>query len=171
VADNAYHAQEARVSAPPLNEVTGVTSDVAQPATAGLKPLRAGMFPLPDRLDAPVHLLGGRCRACGEPFFPKRAFCAACTSGDMEDVEFADSGVVETFTVVRQQLPGSAMVPPYAIVRVKLDNGPTVQTVAVNCDPEAIRIGDRVGLVAHRVMDDEAGATVVSFMAQPVGKA
>ncbi len=135
---------------------------------AVLKPLRPGMFSVPDRLDAPVRLLGGRCRACGEPFFPKRTYCAACTSGDQEDVEFASSGVVETFTVVRQQLPGSAMVPPYAIVRVKLDDGPGIQTVATNCDPESIRIGDRVQLVAHRVMDDEAGNTVVSFMAQPV---
>ena len=137
-------------------------------SAASLKPLRPGMFKLPDRADAPVHLLGGRCRACGEPFFPKRAYCAGCTSGDMEDVEFADAGVIETYTIVRQQLPGSAMVPPYAIVRVKLDkNGPGVQTVAANCDPEKIRIGDRVQLVAHRVMDEADGTTVVSFMAQP----
>ncbi len=144
-----------------------MTSTTGAAGTATLKPLRPGMFKLPDRVDAPIHLLGGRCRACGEPFFPKRAFCAACTSGDQEDVEFADTGVIETYTVVRQQLPGSAMVPPYAIVRVKLDGGPGVQTVATNCDPESIRIGDRVRLVAHRVMDDEAGNTVVSFMAQP----
>jgi len=143
-------------------------TSTAAGAAATLKPLRPGMFNLPGRVDAPVHLLGARCRACGEPFFPKRTYCAACTSGDMEDVEFADAGVIETFTIVRQQLPGSAMVPPYAIVRVKLDNhGPGVQTVAANCDPEKIRIGDRVQLVAHRVMDDAAGATVVSFMAQP----
>jgi len=144
-----------------------VSASASSPGAA-LKPLRPGMFRLPDRLDAPVQLLGGRCRACGEPFFPKRTYCAACTSGDQEDVEFAPSGVIETFTIVRQQLPGSAMVPPYAIVRVKLDDGPGIQTVATNCDPESIRIGDRVQLVAHRVMDDEAGNTVVSFMAQPV---
>lgn len=126
---------------------------------------------MPERLDAPVRLLGGRCRACGEPFIPAREFCAACSSGDMDRVEFADTGRIETFTVVRQQLPGSAMVPPYAIVVARLDDGPTVQTVAANCDPESIRIGDRVQMVAHRVMDDEAGNTIVSFMAQPVGRA
>lgn len=137
------------------------------PAAGSLKPLRPGMFNLPDRVDAPVHLLGGRCRNCGEAFFPKRVFCASCSSGDMENVELSDGGLIETFTVVRQQPPGSAMVPPYAIVRVRLDGGPSVQTVMANCDPEQVRIGDRVQLVAHRVMEDEAGATVVSFMAQP----
>lgn len=136
-------------------------------SAANLKPLRPGMFNLPGSLDAPVQLLGNRCRACGQPFFPKRHYCAACTSGDLEDTEFSDSGKIETFTVVRQQPPGAAITPPYAIVRVKLDNGPTVQTIAANCDPEKLKIDDRVRLIAHRVMEDEAGATVVSFMAQP----
>lgn len=140
-------------------------------STTTLKPLRPGMFVLPDRLDAPARLLGGRCRACGEMFFPKRAYCAGCTSGDQEDIEFGDAGVIETFTVVHQQLPGSAMVPPYAIVRVKLDDGPNVQTVAANCDPATIRIGDRVELIVHKVMDDAAGNTIVSFMAQPAKQA
>lgn len=142
------------------------------PAAAGpaakLKPLRPGMFNLPAQADMPVRLLGNRCRACGEPFFPKRHYCAACTSGDLEDTGFSETGKIDTFTVVRQQPPGGAITPPYAIVRVKLDDGPTVQTIATNCDPEKLKIGDRVQLIAHRVMDDEAGATVVSFMAQPV---
>lgn len=136
-------------------------------SAANLKPLRPGMFALPERVDMPVRLRGNRCRACGQPFFPARHYCAACTSGDMEDTEFADAGKIETFTVVRQQPPGGAITPPYAIVRVKLDNGPTVQTVATNCDPEKLKIGDRVQLIAHRVLEDESGATVVSFMAQP----
>jgi len=37
----------------------------------------------------------------------------------------------------------------------------------VDCDPEAVRIGDRVEIVAHRIKDDEAGNTVVSFVARP----
>jgi len=148
-----------------------MTNTTSAAGTSTLKPLRSGMFVLPDRLDAPALLLGGRCRACGETFFPKRAYCAACCSGDQDDAEFGDSGVIETFTVVHQQLPGSAMVPPYAIVRVKLDDGPGVQTVAANWDPASIRIGDRVQLVVHKVMDDEAGNTVVTFMAQPANRA
>ena len=133
-----------------------------------LVPLRAGMFEVPAHLDDPVRLLGNRCRACGQPFIPKRHYCAACTAGNLEDVAFSDVGEVETFTIVRQQLPGSAMVPPYAIVRVRLDDGPSVQTVAVG-DGSDIRIGSRVRMVAHRIKDDEAGNTIVSFMAQPIG--
>ena len=133
-----------------------------------LVPLRPGMFDVPDRVGAPVHLLGSRCRQCGEPFFPKRVYCAGCTSGDMADVEFADSGEIDTFTIVRQQPPNSVMVPPYAIVRVRLDGGPSIQTVMATDDIASAGIGQRVRLAARRLMEDEAGRTVVSFMARPV---
>ena len=147
-----------------------MTSSADSPVAATLKPLRAGMFKVPDRLDAPVRLLGGRCRNCGEPFFPQRVYCAACTSGDMADVEFADSGEIETYTIVRQQPPNSVMVPPYAIVRVRLDGGPSVQTVMATDDVDAAHIGARVQLAARRLMEDEAGTTIISFMARPATK-
>jgi uncharacterized OB-fold protein len=147
-----------------------MTSTVASPGAAALKPLRAGMFKVPDRVDAPVHLLGSRCRQCGEPFFPKRVYCAACTSGDMADEEFADSGEIDTFTIVRQQPPNSVMVPPYAIVRVRLDGGPSIQTVMATDDVDAARIGAGVRLAARRLEEDEAGNTLISFMARPVVK-
>ncbi len=88
----------------------------------------------------------------------------------MELVEFADTGEVETFTIVRQQPPNSVMIPPYAIVRVRLDGGPSVQTVMATDDVDAVHIGARVRLAARRVKEDEAGNTVVSFMARPVSQ-
>ncbi len=135
--------------------------------TAGkLVPLRPGMFQMPRAVGDPVHLLAVRCRTCGETFFPKRVFCANCSGGDMEEVELADRGEVETFTIVRQQLPGSAMEPPYAIVRVALQGGVSVQTVIPGC--ESLSIGAPVQFVAGRIMDDDAGDTVVSFIARPL---
>lgn len=133
-----------------------------------LVPLREGMFAAPNKIGEPASLLGARCRACGETFFPKRVFCAACSSDEMEDVSLPSTGTVQTFTIVRQQLPGSAMTPPYAIVNVAVDRGPTIQTVVPGDSLEGLTIGGRVELVIGRVMDDEAGNTVVSFVARPV---
>ncbi len=144
-----------------------MTQDATLPATR-MVPLREGMFRMPDRLDAPAGLLGDRCRKCGESFFPRRVFCAACSSGDMEDVEFASTGEIDTFTIVRQQPPNSVMVPPYAIVRVKLDGGPGVQTVVPTEDLAGVRIGARAQLLIRRLKEDDAGNTVVSFMARPL---
>lgn len=135
--------------------------------TAGkLVPLRPGMFRMPGAVGDPVHLLAVRCRSCGETFFPKRVFCANCSGGDMEEVELPDRGEIQTFTIVRQQLPGSAMEPPYAIVRVALQGGLSVQTVIPAC--ESLRIGAPVEFIAGRIMQDEAGDTVVSFIARPL---
>lgn len=136
-----------------------------------LVPLREGMFKTPSALGEPARLLANRCRACGETFFPKRAFCAACTGGDMEDVVLGSTGTVQTFTIVRQQLPGSAMVPPYAIVNVAVDRGPTVQTVTPGDRLEGLSIGGRVELVIEKILDDEAGNAVVSFIARPIPSA
>ena len=131
-------------------------------------PLREGMFRMPGQIDSPAGLLGDRCRNCGEPFFPRRVFCAACSSGDMEDIEFASTGTIETFTIVRQQPPNSVMLPPYAIVRVRLDGGPSVQTVVPTEDIGGVRIGARAELLVRRLNEDDAGNTVVSFMARPI---
>lgn len=147
-----------------------MTGAQASPGIAVLKPLRDGMFKVPDRVDASVGLLGVRCRNCGEQFFPRRVYCAACSSGEMEQVEFASTGEIDTFTIVRQQPPNSVMVPPYAIVRVRLDGGPTIQTVMATDDVDAARIGARVRLAARRLKEDEAGSTIISFMARPVSK-
>lgn len=131
-------------------------------------PLREGMFQMPDQLDSPAVLFGSHCQNCGEVFFPRRVYCAACSSKDMEDIELASTGEVETFTIVRQQPPNAAMVPPYAIVRVSVDNGPHVQTVVPGDDLNGVRIGARVQLLIRRLKEDDAGNTVVSFMARPV---
>ena len=133
-----------------------------------LVPLRDGMFRMPGRLDSPAGLLGDRCRNCGEAFFPRRVFCAACSSGEMQDDEFSSTGTIETFTVVHQQPPNSVMEPPYAIVRVRLDGGPSVQTVVPTEDIEGVCIGGRAALLVRRLKEDEAGNTVVSFMARPI---
>jgi uncharacterized OB-fold protein len=128
------------------------------------------MFRMPDRLDSPAGLLGDRCRNCDEAFFPRRVFCAACSSGDMEDVEFSSTGTIETFTIVHQQPPNSVMVPPYAIVRVRLDGGPSVQTVVPTEDIGGVRIGGRAQMLVRRLKEDDADNTVVSFMARPVAQ-
>lgn len=133
-----------------------------------MRALRDDMFAMPDRLDVPVGLLGNRCRACGESFFPRRVFCAACSSGNMEDVQFKSTGTIETFTVVRQQPPNSVMIPPYAIIRLRVDGGPSVLTVVAGEDLGGVKIGGRAEVVVRRLKEDEAGNVVVSYMARPL---
>ena len=41
-------------------------------------PIEPGFFTIPDDPAEPPRLLGSRCRACGEHFFPRREICAKC---------------------------------------------------------------------------------------------
>lgn len=142
-----------------------MTSTTSTPTR--LVPLREGMFRMPPALGDPVHLLANRCQDCGETFFPKRSFCAACSSPNMAPVEMPAEGTVHSFTIVRQQLPGSAMTPPYAIVNVAFKGFPTVQTVVPGDSLDGLATGATVDLVLGSVMENEAGDTIVSFVARP----
>lgn len=137
---------------------------VEKPGTSQVSALRPEMFAGAPGLGEPARLLGSECPTCAERFFPRRKYCAACTGGGLNDVVLGPEGKVETYTIVRQQLPGSAMVPPYAIVNVRLGKGPTVQTV-VREGYDSLDIGRAVVLMVEPVLEEE-GQTYVSFVAR-----
>ena len=130
-------------------------------------PLRPGMFRMPEKPGEPPRLLGTRCRACGELFAAKRAFCAHCSSPEMEEVLLSATGVIRTYTIVRQQPPGSLIAPPYVIASVRLDDGVNVQSLLTDIDPEKAHIDLPVEIVLKAVKQDEAGNDLVATFFRP----
>ncbi|HVL59413.1 MAG TPA: Zn-ribbon domain-containing OB-fold protein [Burkholderiaceae bacterium] len=88
------------------------------------------------------RLLLKRCGDCGRTHFYPRPLCPFCSSDRTEWCEAAGTGTVYTFSVMRRGTPV-----PYAIAYVTLDEGVTMLTNLVDCDLDAIRIGDRVRVV------------------------
>ena len=86
-------------------------------------------------------LLIKKCTACGEPHFYPRDHCPFCFSDKTEWVETSGKGTVYTYSVMRR-----API-PYAIAYVTLAEGPTMMTNIVDCDLDAIKIGQAVRLV------------------------
>jgi uncharacterized OB-fold protein len=86
-------------------------------------------------------LLLKQCNACGEYHFYPRVFCPFCFSDRTEWREAVGSGTIYTFSVTRR-----AEV-PYAIAYVTLAEGPTMLCNIVDCDLDAIRIGQAVTVV------------------------
>jgi uncharacterized OB-fold protein len=82
-------------------------------------------------------LLVKTCRACGEPHFYPRALCPFCF-GETDWTETNGEGEIYSFSVMRRAAE------PYAIAFVRLDAG---LTNIVDCDFDAIRIGQRVRAV------------------------
>jgi uncharacterized OB-fold protein len=87
------------------------------------------------------RLLIGKCKACGKPHYYPRALCPFCGSDATEWVPAGGGGSVYSYSVMRR-------VPvPYALAYVTLDEGVTMMTNIVDCDLDAIRIGQRVRVV------------------------
>jgi len=99
------------------------------------------------------RLLLRRCRACGEVHFYPRTICPFCFSDDTEWLESKGAGMIYSYSVMRR---GAA---PFALAYVTLDEGPTMMTNIVDCDFDALRIGQRVG-VTFRPSDTDYSVPV-----------
>jgi uncharacterized OB-fold protein len=86
-------------------------------------------------------LLVKTCGECGETHYYPRALCPFCFSDRTEWKTAAGIGTIYTYSIMRR-----APV-PYCIAYVTLAEGPTMMTNIVDCDLDAIRIGQRVKLV------------------------
>ena len=82
-----------------------------------------------------------RCKACGEPHWYPRTICPFCHSSDTSWQESKGEGAIYTFSVMRRNTPV-----PYAIGYVTLDEGPSLLTNFIDCDFDALKIGQRVKL-------------------------
>jgi uncharacterized OB-fold protein len=86
-------------------------------------------------------LLVKRCTACGRAHHYPRPNCPLCGSDRTEWKDAAGRGVIYSYSVMRRATP------PYVIAYVTLDEGPTMMTNLVDCDLDALRIGQPVRVV------------------------
>src|SRR6266511_5896705 len=87
------------------------------------------------------RLLIKTCASCGQPHYYPRSICPFCGSDATEWLQASGRGTIYSYSVMRR-------VPvPYALAYVTLDEGVTMMTHLVDCDLDAIRIGQRVHVV------------------------
>jgi len=84
------------------------------------------------------------CPSCESYAWPPRMTCArGC--GAMTWRDCAGTGRVHSFSVVHRAVnPEMADAVPYVVAFVALDEGPRLMTNLVDCDPAAVRCGQRV---------------------------
>ena len=127
-------------------------------------PIEPGFFTIPEDAGEAPRLLGSRCRACGETFFPRRVVCAKCLAEDTEDVLLGPSGTLYTWTYVYFPLFNSsgADAEGYGVGQIDLPEGPRVQAV-LSGGPADFRIGMEMELEleALREIAAEVGSVQV----------
>lgn len=132
-------------------------------------PVEPGFFTIPEASDQAPRLLGSRCRACGEHFFPRRVICARCLEPGTEDVLLGPRGTLHTFTWVYFPLFNSRRAEEeggYGVGQVDLPEGPRVQCVLSGRRDE-LRIGMPMRLELEALRENEKGQDVVIFRFAP----
>jgi uncharacterized protein len=133
--------------------------------------VRKGVWPSPiddpyaDEMTQPYwdatlegKLLGYRCDNCATFVLPPQPFCFNCQHRDFTWVELPGTGTIYSFTVVRHAL-GAALqgAVPYVSAVVDVDGtqgaGARMLVNVIDCDPDTVRIGDKVRVVFEKVSD------------------
>jgi len=101
------------------------------------------------------NLIGTHCRNCGSKFFPQRKICPNCRRvGSVEEFKFSGEGEIYSYTVIHAPPEGFEYLAPYVLAIVRMKEGPLITAQIVDCKPEDIEIGKRVGTVFRKVIAD-----------------
>jgi uncharacterized OB-fold protein len=139
------------------------------PAPRRRVPIEPGFFTIPEDRAEPPLLLGSRCRACGERFFPRRQVCARCLAAGCEDVLLGPRGTLWTFTWVHVPFFGKkhAGGAGYGVGQVDLPEGPRIQAVLSGAQG-AFAIGMPMELELETLRETPEGDEVVIHRFRPV---
>lgn len=138
----------------------------------GRVPIEPGYFTVPDDPAESPRLLGSRCPACTEVFFPRRQVCARCLHDGCDDVELGPTGTLWTWTYVHVPLfaKKDAKVSAYGVGQVDLPEGPRVQALLLG-GPADFHIGMEVVTDLEVLRTDDAGDEVVIMRFAPAARA
>ena len=136
----------------------------------GRVPIEDGYFTIPDDPSEPPRLLGSRCSACGEHFFPRRIVCARCLQEGCDDVLLGPTGRLWTWTYVHVPLfaKRDAKVEAYGVGQVDLPEGPRVQSILVG-GRDDFEIGMALELDLETLGATNDGDEIVIYRFRPVG--
>jgi uncharacterized OB-fold protein len=130
-------------------------------------PIEPGFFVIPDAPGAAPRLLGSRCTACGEVFFPRRVVCARCLARGCEDVTLGPRGRLFTFTWCHLPRFGSRHSDGgYGVGQVDLPEGPRVQAVLAG-RREELHIGLEMELDLEVLGETRGGEEIVIHRFRP----
>ncbi len=91
------------------------------------------------------ELLLQRCAACGHKQHYPRQLCAACGHRELVWEAASGRGRIRSYTVIRRAVSAAfAEDTPYVVALIELEEGPTLMTNLLHCDPEALAIGQPV---------------------------
>ena len=118
-------------------------------ATNEILPIRQGLVNGGGDDSDEVHLLGSKCKNCGEVSIGTNAVCLNCGGDQIEAIELGSEGELWTYTIVRHKPPGNYLGPdpfvPFALGLVELPDGVRIMA-PIEGDLDSLEIGSRLRL-------------------------
>ena len=103
------------------------------------------------------NLIGNKCGACGEVYFPPREPCPFCrrkSLGKMKDLNLKGTGKILSYTIIYDAPHNFEEQSPYPVAIIKLDEGPRVTAQIVDCDLKDVKIGMKVQSTFRKIQED-----------------
>jgi uncharacterized protein len=137
----------------------------------GRVPIREGLLTTPlDPLEH-VRLVGSKCAVCGEVALGTVSSCPSCAGDRMNAIRLAETGMLWTFTVIRNRPPGDFRgadpFVPFGEGLVELPDGIRVLS-PIGGDVGKLTIGMGLKFEAYPLYQNGDGADVVAFRFVPV---
>jgi uncharacterized OB-fold protein len=110
----------------------------------------------------------GKCKKCGEIFFPARLICPACGHKEFDVINLSGKGKLITYTIIRTAAEGFKDFTPYAVGIVELKEGIKVMGQITDCNPENLKIGDKLAAKFRRMNEEgKTGMIMYSYKFVP----
>ena len=131
-------------------------------------PIENGYFTVPASEGEAPMLLGSRCTACQETFYPMRSVCASCLHRETADVSMGPRGTLYTWTYLYVPLFNSQRATDggYAVGQIDLPEGPRIQAV-LDGGPDDFKIGMSMNMELETLRENKEGQEVVVFRFRP----
>jgi uncharacterized OB-fold protein len=120
-------------------------------------------------------LLGSRCAACGELYFPAARGCTRCCGTQLEPFDLGRRGTLWSWTVQdfcpKPPYDGAASdadFRPYGVGYVELEGGLKVESRLTLADPARLRIGMPMELTLEPYRRDADGTLLHTYAFRPV---
>ena len=115
------------------------------------------------------RLEANRCPQTGEIYFPPRLVCPEGKCEKLEPVKLAETGTVESFTVIRVAPSAFTDEAPYPVGIVKLDDGAKMMCQIADAQIEELKIGMKVKVEFRKIQSDgKAGVHAYGYKCVPV---
>ena len=113
-------------------------------------PFKEGLF---EKVSGKWTLVGGKCKQCGQIFFPPREWCLNCSSRDLERANLGRKGKLYSFTIVH--MPSEHFEPPYAVGWIELPEGIRIFSQIRRWQEHPLEIGMDMELAIEKLWDEE----------------